>query len=145
MKTLIFTLSIIYSFFAIGQTTDKQIPANVIEAFIKNYDQAQDVDWDAKGKDYFEVEFEINKMEYDIVYNSNGKIIKEKREIDQSELPNPVKNTVADLFKDREIDEVIRLEKDDEVFYIVEFESTLVDDLVVLSKDGKVLDSQKSW
>ncbi|WP_325452451.1 PepSY-like domain-containing protein [Gelidibacter sp.] len=98
-----------------------EVPQNLQSIFNSSYTNVTDVEWEKKG-DHFKVEFEINKMDHDVWYDAEGKIIKSKIEISEAELPSAVASAVKTKYADYKIDSVEVREEAGKKTYEVEIE-----------------------
>lgn len=136
MKLIIFNILALFAFCsAVGQ---ESVPAEVADNFRSLYADATDVEWEKEG-DLYEVEFELDGNENEVTFDETGTIVSQNVEVPVSEIPVEVKNTLDTQFKDREIDEVKKEERDGQVVYNIELEDFLFDDKVVISSDGEVV------
>lgn len=121
-----------------------EVPSVVKNAFASEYPDAKDVDWEMKGKDY-EVDFEIENVDYALLINSSGEIIMQKEDIFPEDLPEAVTAAINRDFADLELDNVDKVEKDGKVYYQVEFDRTFRDKEVVFSANGQEDNSFSYW
>lgn len=68
---------------------ESDVPASVKSAFAKKYPGAKVEKWEKEGADY-EAEFDLNKVEYSAVFDSNGTFKELEQEIKTSTLPKAV-------------------------------------------------------
>lgn len=145
MKALVTTLALVLT---ISLTSLAQnVPTAAKDAFNSKYPNATDVDWEKKDKDgktLYIAEYKIGKTEYYAVYDASGKLMKHKTTIMESELPNAVKSTIKNQYKDYKVDDVYRVEKDGKTFYMVELDGK-VDKKVAISADGVVMKDHTDW
>ncbi|MBJ7882840.1 PepSY-like domain-containing protein [Gelidibacter salicanalis] len=115
------------------------VPAKVQSTFTAAHNNATDVEWEKKG-DHFKVEFEINKMDHDIWYDAEGKVVKSKMEISESELPAALISAVKNAYADYKIDSVEVLEMNGAKTYVVEIEKGwLKERKLIIDASGKVI------
>lgn len=124
----------------IALAQESKVPEAVVQAFKSSFAEATNVDWD-KENDQYEVEFEMNSAEYEILYDINGGVVKLEGEITESELPEEVSSTLNSQFGDREIDEIEMIEENGRVVYEIELKGMVFDDKVRITSDGKVEES----
>lgn len=73
--------------FCFSQTVkEKDIPAEVIQSFQKEFPGIKAEKWEKEG-DNFEVEFRVKKIENAVVYDVSGKQLAQEVELKPSELP----------------------------------------------------------
>ncbi len=88
MKTNLILLALgLMSSFCFSQTLkEKDVPAVVTQAFQKEFPGIKAEKWEKEGANY-EVEFDLNKTENEVVYDASGKRIEHEVELKPSELP----------------------------------------------------------
>lgn len=115
------------------------VPSNLQSTFKSSYNNAKDIEWEKKG-DHFKVEFEIDRMEHDIWYDGEGKILKSKIEISKSKLPSAVATAVKGKYADYKIDSVEVFEQEGNKTYKVEIEKGwLKERKMILDASGKII------
>ena len=118
------------TFTAYGQTHD--VPSNVENAFEQKVSNAKDVEWDYDSVEkMWEVEYEIDKADFEAEFDENGNWLETEKEINYSELPTAVMESLKSNYPHCEIEEVDYVETPEGKFYEVEIE---------LEKDGKELE-----
>lgn len=85
MKKVLIVLTSFVLFSCTGQKA-KGVPQTVKDAFSKQYPQASEVKWDKEG-DGFEVSFDLNEVDYSLLYDKEGNILETEVEIKPKELP----------------------------------------------------------
>ncbi|TDU40069.1 putative PepSY-like beta-lactamase-inhibitor [Gelidibacter sediminis] len=116
-----------------------EVPAVVQNAFSTAHNNATDVEWEKKAEHY-KVEFEVNNMERDIWYDSNGAVVKSEMEISEGELPAAVAKAVKDAYTDYKIDSIDVLEMNGEKTYEIEIEKGwLKERKLIIDATGKVI------
>ena len=86
----------------------KDVPVAVTAAFEKAHPATKDVDWSKDGNNY-EVEYDVNKTDMSITYNSSGKLMETEMEIKASALPAPVMEYVKTNYKEDEVKEASKI------------------------------------
>ncbi len=115
------------------------VPAKVQTTFTSAHADAKDVEWEKKG-DHFKVEFEVNNMDHDIWYDAEGKVMKSKMEISESQLPASVTTAVKNAYADYKIDSVEVIDEDGAKTYEVEIEKGwLKERKLIIDASGKVI------
>ncbi|MBK9151015.1 MAG: PepSY-like domain-containing protein [Saprospiraceae bacterium] len=110
MKKLVFLMvaGLITSFAIAQKLSDKDIPQSVKSAFQKSYPTAKEVKWDKEGSNY-EASFDFNKTDYSVLFDVNGNVIETEVEIEVSQLPESVREYVANHYKGKKIKEAARI------------------------------------
>jgi hypothetical protein len=85
-----------------------EIPAAVKSAFQVKYPKAEKIEWGVEKPGEFEAEFILNKIESSAVFDSKGQFIESETEIMESELPQPVKATIAKDFAGYKLREIAK-------------------------------------
>lgn len=134
--------SIVVVLLSVGVTLgqESRMPDAVEEAFRSSFAGATNIDWE-RERDMYEIEFEMDRAEHKILFDESGNIVEHKAEIASSDLPAEVMNTINTQYKEKQIDEIEKIEKDGRVVYQVEFERFMFDDKVIIGSDGKIEDS----
>ena len=116
-----------------------EVPNHLKTIFNEAYTNVTDVEWEKKGEHY-KVEFEINKMDHDIWYDAQGKVVKSKIEIPANEMPSGVATAISTKYPDYKIDSVEVHEKDGVKTYEVEIEKGWSQERkLILEASGNIL------
>jgi len=120
----------------------KEVPSNLKSNFQKTYNNATDVEWEKDNLNY-KVEFDVNDMEHEIWYNTQGEVLKSEMEITDKELPNAISKTIKTKYSDYKIDSIEVTERNGEKTYEVELEKNWWSNEmnVVFDANGKILSS----
>lgn len=120
-----------------------EVPNNLKTTFNEAYTNVSDVEWEKKGE-YYKVEFEINKMDHDIWYDAQGKVVKSKIEIPENEMPSGVATAINTKYSDYKIDSVEVHEKDGVKTYEIEIEKGWSQERkLILEASGKILSDRE--
>ena len=136
MKTIIIItgLAVAFSFSACHH---EQAPEKIKTAFDQKYPDAEEVEWEMEhGK--WEAEFEVDEKEMEALFDENGNWIETETEMEDEDLPDAVKQTLKNQFKDYEVEEAEYLESPEYSGYEIELEGNK-DIEVVIGKNGQVL------
>jgi hypothetical protein len=139
MKNLIL-ISIILtalSFTACGQKKD--VPAKVKTAFEQKFPAAQKVKWDKENATEWEAEFKMNGKKYSANFTADGNWMETEYEIDSSEIPPAVKQTLANEFAEYKIEEAEISETADGKVYEFSLEKDETALEVAIAPDGIVV------
>lgn len=71
---------------------ESKVPANVKQAFAKAYPNSKSIKWN-KEQDGWEASFKQNKTEMSVVMDTNGSITEVESEIEESQLPAPIRKS----------------------------------------------------
>lgn len=127
----------VFSFSACGQKKD--VPAKIKTAFEQKFPTAQKVKWDKENETEWEAEFKMNGLEYSANFSSDGKWMETEYEIEKSEIPQVVKQTLDNEFAGYDIEEAEISETTDGKVYEFALEKGETELEVAISPDGKVV------
>ena len=115
----------------------------VLNAFQSNYPKASDVEWEMLGDDY-QVDFEIERVDYEAIFSAEGDMLKYKYEISSTELPEAVKKAITANYANYQIDDTDILVINKDLYYQVELDGK-PDKHLVLNEDGSENASITYW
>lgn len=107
------------------EIAEKQVPTAVLKTFKAAYPNAKDIEYTKEKEDgqaVYEIEFELSERELEALYNADGKLLEVEEEIGLKEVPAVVLNQLKKEFKSYEIEEVERVNKDNQTYYELEVE-----------------------
>src|SRR5690606_35944174 len=116
---------------------ESEVPANVKKVVTSQYPNATDVEWEME-RAHYEVEFEIDRADHEMLIDKNGKVLFHKGELTKNDLPEKVMNTINANYSDRKVEDVDIITKDGKTYYQVEFDGRVFDDEILITEDGKV-------
>lgn len=115
------------------------VPTNLQTAFTKAYSNATDVEWEKEMNNY-KVEFEIDRMDYEVWYTSDGNSVKTEMDIAVSAVPTTISNAIKKKYPDYKIDNVEMKEEGNKKIYKVEIEKGWIKERkLVLDATGTIL------
>lgn len=120
------------------------VPSVVLNAFNTEFSDAKKVDWEQVGNNY-EVDFEIKNVDHEAYLDSEGNLLRYKKDMQYNELPENVKSAIETDFKDRRIDEVEMLNVTNEIYYQIEFDDMPMDEKVIFNESGTVNSEVPVW
>jgi hypothetical protein len=142
MKNLI----IVFIAVALATTAQAQkisadkVPSVVTKVFNAKFPKAEKVKWEMENKKDFEANFKAGTAEQSATFTSQGKWIETETEIESSQLPQAVQQTVAKEFAGYKTKEASKVEKETNGnFYEVEVAKGKEVLEVALSDKGEVL------
>lgn len=116
-----------------------EVPSNLTDSFQKEYPNASDVEWEMEGMNY-NVEFEIDRMDHEIWYSEDGKIVKMEQELDNKNLPGVITKLIDSKYSEYKIDSVEMTEKDGKKTYEVELDKGWTEEkTLIVDENGKVI------
>lgn len=124
MKTFRIFAAVLFSsilFFAC-ETSQEDVPENILNAFNSEYPDAMDVEWE-KESDGYEVEFEIDDVEREITYDMQGNIIETGIDVSEDELPQNTLSYISENYAGYEIDDADEVENNGVTYFEVELEN----------------------
>lgn len=145
----LFVLSALCLSFVLSSVSkEKSVPENVKNSFTKKFPNVKKMEWEFDKEDnLWEVEFKMNKEEYEASFNEKGEWLETEKEIRFKDLPNEVKSTLELDFKNYEIEEVEYLENSKGQFYEVEVEieenNIEKEYEIIFSKKGELIDKKE--
>ena len=143
MKTMLLSLIALSSGFL---SCSQDVPANKVPSIVQNtvqskFPNATDIEWEKK-QNFYEAEFDVNKIDHKAHIDSNGKLIVYKVEIRKDELPAAITAAVSRQYSGYGIDDADKLEKDGTTYYQVELDAKgKKDQLLVFTVDGRAADN----
>ncbi|MFX3625994.1 MAG: PepSY-like domain-containing protein [bacterium] len=117
-----------------------EVPQAVLEAFNKKYPKATDVEWEKDDLNY-EVEFELEKVEYEATFSEDGTWLETETEITAKDLPEKVASAFKATYPKVKIKGVEKVETPKISFYEIEYKKGLKKREAFFDKDGNPLES----
>ena len=108
LLVLIVCLTLVLGVSAMNQK-DKKIPVAAKSEFAVKFPTAQKVKWSLEKPGEFEAEFILNSVETSALFDAKGTLLETETEINESELPQAVKSTLAKDFTGYKLDEIERV------------------------------------
>lgn len=105
-KLLTLFVCIAFVAFSFAQKPKEDAPAAAKTAFAAKYPAAKKVKWSIQKPGEFEVEFTLNNVESSALYDATGKLLETEGEVNEAELPQAVKSTIAKEFAGYKLDEI---------------------------------------
>jgi uncharacterized membrane protein YkoI len=128
------------SFTACAQKTTA--PENVAKAFTQKFPDAKSVKWDKENDTEWEAEFKLNGEEYSANFSTDGTWKETEHEIEKSDVPANVKQTLDSEFVGYKIEEAEISETAEGSVYEFELEKGETEMEVAISPDGKVVEKE---
>jgi uncharacterized membrane protein YkoI len=98
------------------ELSKRQVPKAVLEVFEKAYPSAKSVEFEKEsfeGKVAYEIEYEENGREYELLYDADGTLLRKEEEIEVQALPEPVRQAITKAHPEAKIEEAEKLMKPD--------------------------------
>lgn len=148
MKSLgILSAAIMMMSFSLLQDRDisaSDVPKAVMDTFKSTFPDANDVEWEKKGKEY-EADFEVQNIDYSARFGANGKLIMQKQDVLELDIPEAVGTAIQRDYEGYHIDDVERIEMDGKEYFQVELDGKRRDQKVVFSNDGNKTNKVRYW
>ncbi|MBW8686800.1 PepSY-like domain-containing protein [Chitinophaga rhizophila] len=112
------------------------VPAAVSRNFQQQFPGAADVKWKLKDNQY-----KAAFHKHDVWYDANGKLIKQKEDIKNTDLPTAIKQTVEREFTGYTIKDADKHTNDGAITYKLELKKETEERKVTFSPDGRVLEN----
>ncbi|MFY0255735.1 PepSY-like domain-containing protein [Chitinophaga sp. 30R24] len=122
----------------------KYLPAAVQKAFNKKFSGASDLEWERNGELY-EAGFQIKQVDHKALFDENGDLLVYKKDIQITELPTAVLQTIRTRYEKFKIDEAEKVERKGKVYYQVELDGEPNDQKLIFNKAGKEDNSETYW
>lgn len=119
-----------------------EVPQQIRTNFQNSYQNATDVEWE-KDLEYYKVEFEVSRDDYEIWYSANAKVLKTEKEISARNLPAIVSKNIKTNYSGYSIDDVEEVTEGNNTTYYVEVEKWNDEIDLVYSANGKLLRETK--
>ena len=140
MKTTLFItgmlLSVVTSF--AQEIPEAQVPASVVAAFKKDFPQATETKWEKKA-DAHSVKFKVNGVEHKGWLDNNGKMVKHKVDIKESELPAAVTATLKKDYSNFKVSGVYKMLEGNATTYEMDLKNDQEKWEAVFAEDGKLV------
>lgn len=117
------------------------VPANLKDAFKKEFPKASDVEWERSMENY-KVEFDLNRQDHDVWYNASGSIIKKEIEIAETELPQAIRESIKANFPEYRVDDVEMIWQNNLTTYQLEIEKGPTEKHLTFNSEGEVLNER---
>jgi len=137
-KIIVIAIAILSSNMIFAQKT-KDVPVPVKAAFQKQYPNVSKVEWEKEDGNY-EAEFDINKIENSVLYDSSGKLLETEMEIQLKDLPAGVLEYVQTNYKGQKVNEAAKIT---DANGTVTFEAEIGKMDVIFDEKGKFLKEKK--
>lgn len=131
MKTLI------TSFFSEQYTDIPTANDALLQAFLKDFPSALEVEWESSG-DLFLVEFDLKNVDYTALYNAQGNLLLYRFDIPRSAVPDQVKNVAKKLYNGYRIDDTEKIVTAYDVKYKISLEKGEAESDIIFNEDGSI-------
>jgi hypothetical protein len=119
------------------------VPQPVLKAFSVKYPQATKVKWGLEKPGEYEAEFIIGGNEVSAVYEEEGILLEEETEMEESALPQSIKDALAKDFKECKIDEVEKVNIKDVITFELEAKCGKTKSELVFDSNGKLTSKEE--
>lgn len=140
MKTLkiisgVFLVTALFAF----ATGGGKAPQKVKEAFAKKFPTAKKVKWEKENGTEWEAEFKMNSVEYSANFLEDGTWKETEHEIEEKDIPQNVKASLASSFPGYEMEEAEISESENGTVYEFEIEKGETEMEVAIDASGKIV------
>jgi hypothetical protein len=152
MKTYILLLALsAFILSAVGQESKDSkksgkkvtVPEGILKAFASKYPQATKVKWSLEKPGEYEAEFLTGGNETSVVYDEEAFLLEEETEIEQSSLPQGIKDALAKDFKECKIDEVEKVSVKDIITFEMEAKCGKTMNELVFDTNGNLISKEE--
>ena len=142
---LIITAFSLFGFVQAQSISKSQVPSVVLNKFKTQFPKATEVKWEMDGYLY-RVGFEMRwNIDHEVWYNAYGETVKHKEELEKGKLPAAVVSRISTDFKGYKIEGAEKMTTDNKVFYEVELDAFLKQELkVTVDANGKMLSQEEN-
>lgn len=124
------------------EIAEAQVPASVVAAFKKDFPQATETKWEKKA-DTHTVKFKVGGVEHKGWLDGNGKLLKHKIDIKESELPAAVATTLKNEYSNFKISGVYKMQEGNTTTYEMDLKNDQEKWEAVFGEDGKIIKKKK--
>jgi uncharacterized membrane protein YkoI len=122
--------------------SEKDVPVAVKSAFSQKFPDAKKVSWDMESATEWEAEFKLDGKEYSANFLTDGTWQETEHEIKTTEIPESIKQILAQDFAGFKIEEAEISEKSDASVYEVAVEKGEEEWELVFDTNGKLLEKK---
>ena len=140
MKTILLItgmLLLVVTSFA-QEIPEAQVPASVVAAFKKDFPQATEAKWEKKDNAH-SVKFKVAGVEHKGWLDNNGKMLKHKVDIRESELPAAVNAVLKKEYSNFKVSGVYRMQEGNATTYEMNLKNDQEKWEAVFAEDGKLI------
>jgi hypothetical protein len=125
---------------------DSEIPVSIISLINTKYGKL-DIDRtryvEESGKIVYIIEGEINDSDHVFTVDNKEIIVKHEQDLRDNEIPNPIKKTLTESYKDFDIRDADLIEEGGKTSYVLKMRKSKEQVSVTFNQDGKVLEEKK--
>lgn len=149
IKKMILTASIAMFAFGVNaqdqnevSISQDQAPLEAVKTFNEEFASAKDVDWKVDGN-FYEAEFTVGDKEKTAHFDRSGELKYTSTEINRSELPQAVNQTLNQNYRDYELNEFYKVEKEGKIKYKVKAEKGGESKKLMFDSSGNKIEKDK--
>lgn len=121
-----------------------EVPSVVVNSLKAEFSNASDLDWEIFGNNY-KAEFEVNAIDHKALISAKGTLLESKYEINITDLPQVVIQSIKQNYPDEMVDEAHVLKIEDNTYYEVEFEGWIRNQHKVFTSEGTENKNIEHW
>jgi hypothetical protein len=129
-------LSVVTSF--AQEIPESQVPASVVAAFKKDFPQATETKWEKKAGTHT-VKFKVGGVDHKGWLDGDGKLLKHKTDIRESELPAAVTATLKNEYGNFKVSAVYKMQEGNATTYEMNLKNDTEKWEAIFSEDGKLI------
>ena len=142
MKNLV--LSLMFAGFGMFACQTTQPPEDVSGAFMKKFENAEDVRWDQEKENEWEAEFMLGGKQMSACFDNSGNWLESETAISKDELPASIMDSLHLKFEGCEIEESFNIEKIDFTGYEILISQGTEKFEVLMNPDGEISDIKEA-
>lgn len=123
---------------------ESKVPSVVRNTVATRFAGAGAVEWEKEQQNY-EAEFRIDTVDYTVLVNPDGTLLRFKHEIKPAQLPPAVQQTLQSQYAGYEVDGTEKIEQDGQTYYQVEVEKGLKEMRLVVTPEGAITNETPFW
>lgn len=121
-----------------------EVPSVVENTFKSQFPNATEIEWESRSSG-FEVDFEIDQIDYSAIIDDAGTLTDYKYEILRGSIPLPVLDALKIEDAENKWNDPEILVNGKDTYYQVEIDGFFNDKKIILDSSGKKIDHIKAW
>ena len=120
----------------------QDVPAEVHQDFTVKFPDQKRVDWEKDGNKY-KASFKVNRFDYQLVYDNNGKLVTQQSGIPTASLPTDVTSGISKNFPELKIAQANKIEEKGKTSYkVVLKDENSATENVTMTPEGMVIKTE---
>lgn len=113
-----------------------RVPSVVTNAFQQRFPKAVDIDWELEHGIY-QADFEINRLDHEVWFDREGRMLKHKQEIKTRSLPEKIRSAVRMRHRGYRLMDAEKLTRDGRTVYKLELRKLLHEIDIIVDDNGE--------